>query len=120
MKNNSTDERDVSVTSFCINCGEVCRYECRVDDDRVNKETCGTCTPLYAKIVEAEIVEDYADQEFLDALAAALLSNVQRSKRVSTRIEIEAARKSKKLAMKELRERRAEMHSKIAYFAKMQ
>lgn len=110
-----TSEKEICVTSFCINCGEVVRYECCVDDPRLNNEPCTTCLPLLAKVLESEMAEDFV-VEANTAVDDMLPPQVKRAKRTAKKIEIEAAQKSGKLARQQLRERRATVHSERYMF----
>jgi hypothetical protein len=114
-----TSEKEICVTSFCINCGEVVRYECDLSDPRLNNEPCTTCLPLLAKIAHSEIAEDYT-KEASDAITDMLPPQVKRAKKTSTKLEIEEIRKGRKLAIKELRDRRMKVHSKLGRLAKAQ
>lgn len=115
----NTDQKDVCLTSFCLNCGEVVRYECELSDPRLNNEACTTCLPLLAKIASAEIAEDFINEAH-DAVTEMLPPQVKRAKKVSNKLEIEEARKVRKIAVKELRDRRTKVHSKLAMLAKAQ
>lgn len=108
------------VTSFCPNCGKVQRAECHKDDATVNRVPCSLCAPLLVELIDADILEETADEEFADVISKGLPANVQRATAVLTKRDILEAQRKKRSALERLRSRRAQGNSETGFLTRRQ